>query len=66
MLICELLVISTFWRQNLTSVPSIRFAPPLVISEEELMKAVHIIELSLNDLDKVIVIAFSSMIVTSR
>lgn len=35
-----------------THVNIIRFAPPLVISEEELMKAVHIIELSLNDLDK--------------
>ena len=32
---------------------SIRFAPPLVISEEELLKAVRIIEECLFDLDKV-------------
>lgn len=31
----------------------IRFAPPLVISEEDLLRAVRIIELSLQDLDKV-------------
>ena len=32
---------------------SIRFAPPLVISEEDLMKAVDIIKQCLEDLDKV-------------
>lgn len=32
---------------------SIRLAPPLVISEEDLMKAVDIIRQSLEDLDKV-------------
>ena len=32
---------------------SIRFAPPLVISEEDLMKAVDVIRSSLQDLDKV-------------
>jgi acetylornithine/succinyldiaminopimelate/putrescine aminotransferase len=31
----------------------IRFAPPLVISEEDLMKAVRVIECSLKDLDTV-------------
>ena len=31
----------------------IRFAPPLVITEEELMKAVKIIAEALRDLDKV-------------
>ncbi|KAJ3491931.1 hypothetical protein NLI96_g377 [Meripilus lineatus] len=35
-----------------THVNIIRFAPPLVISEEDLMKAVRIIEQSLQDLDK--------------
>lgn len=30
---------------------SIRFAPPLVIAEEDLMKAVKVIELALLDLD---------------
>ncbi|KZT00278.1 ornithine-oxo-acid aminotransferase [Laetiporus sulphureus 93-53] len=35
-----------------THVDIIRFAPPLVISEEDLMKAVKIIESSLADLDK--------------
>jgi ornithine--oxo-acid transaminase len=34
-------------------VGSIRFAPPLVISEEDLDKAIKIIEKALNDLDKV-------------
>lgn len=32
---------------------SIRFAPPLVISEDDLMKAVKVIETSLLDLDRV-------------
>lgn len=32
---------------------SIRFAPPLVISEEDLMRAVDVIKSSLEDLDKV-------------
>lgn len=32
---------------------SIRFAPPLVITEEELMEAVNIIAEALKDLDKV-------------
>lgn len=32
---------------------SIRFAPPLVISEEDLLKAVDVIRSSLEDLDKV-------------
>ena len=35
------------------NVCSIRFAPPLVITEEELMKAVKIIAEALKDLDKV-------------
>jgi len=35
-----------------THVNIIRFAPPLVISEEELKHAIHIIELSLKDLDE--------------
>ena len=35
------------------SANSIRFAPPLVISEEDLMKAVKIIAEALQDLDKV-------------
>lgn len=35
------------------SVDSIRFAPPLVISEEDLDRAIMVIEKSLNDLDKV-------------
>lgn len=39
----------------------IRFAPPLVISEEDLMKAVRIIEQSLQDLDKVMSYQSSSV-----
>jgi ornithine--oxo-acid transaminase len=35
------------------AIHSVRFAPPLVISEEDLMKAVKIIEGCLADLDKV-------------
>lgn len=38
--------------------PSIRFAPPLVITEADLDKAVCIIESCLNDLDTVDVIPF--------
>ncbi|KZT68024.1 ornithine-oxo-acid aminotransferase [Daedalea quercina L-15889] len=37
-----------------THVNIVRFAPPLVISEEDLMKAVDIIKSSLEDLDKVL------------
>lgn len=44
---------------------SIRFAPPLVISEDDLMKAVNIIKLSLQDLDNVCCPTLSACLVCS-
>lgn len=52
MLICKpLFHISCYLLTDIAD--SIRFAPPLVISEEDLLKAVKIIGECLDDLDKV-------------